>query len=289
MGVVSYYTVNGEILSETRDGVDRDYLPDSLGSTVALLDLNQNLTDTFAYWPYGEVQTRTGTNPTPFQFCGTLGYHQDSSVTRYVGARKLRNDQGLWTTVDPDWPSESAYSYANGSPTCAVDPTGNAWDWHSPWFDNNQQLIQHCIKKGFAQTGCSGLDHKTVSHMLTCIIGCEIANVTNPMKPDPIRNPKWYPGAPRRIPKFIIPPYTDPANQGIGPCRLTTQPEYGLFTYPFSDWQRDPCDNILSGMALLCFDIKNRNHPRNTYKLPGDWSGDYSCYGPCMKAPFKPL
>ena len=72
MGVVSYYTVNGEILSETRDGVERDYLPDSLGSTVALLDSSQNLTDTFSYWPYGEVQARTGTNPTPFQFGGTL-------------------------------------------------------------------------------------------------------------------------------------------------------------------------------------------------------------------------
>ena len=38
MSVVNYLTVDGEILSETRDGVERDYLPDPLGSTAALLD-----------------------------------------------------------------------------------------------------------------------------------------------------------------------------------------------------------------------------------------------------------
>jgi hypothetical protein len=56
------------------------YVPDSLGSTVALLDNTQTQTDTFSYWPYSEVNTRTGTTPTPFQFGGirhcTLVMHQ---------------------------------------------------------------------------------------------------------------------------------------------------------------------------------------------------------------------
>ena len=35
---VNCTVVNGEILSENRNGVIRDYVPDTLGSTIALLD-----------------------------------------------------------------------------------------------------------------------------------------------------------------------------------------------------------------------------------------------------------
>ena len=42
---------------------------------MALLDNTQAQTDTFAYWPYGEERTRTGTTPTPFRFVGALGYY----------------------------------------------------------------------------------------------------------------------------------------------------------------------------------------------------------------------
>lgn len=73
MGRVSYATLDGEIVSETREGVERDYLPDSLGSTIALMDDTQTLTDTWTYWPYGEVASRAGTNPTPMQWVGPLG------------------------------------------------------------------------------------------------------------------------------------------------------------------------------------------------------------------------
>src|SRR5947207_2497373 len=52
---VTCTVVNGEVLSENRGGVKRDYLPDPLGSTVALLDNTQTKTDTFTYWPYGET------------------------------------------------------------------------------------------------------------------------------------------------------------------------------------------------------------------------------------------
>ena len=50
---VRYTVIDGEVVSEKRSGVERDYVPDPLGSTVALLDNTQAQTDTFAYWPYG--------------------------------------------------------------------------------------------------------------------------------------------------------------------------------------------------------------------------------------------
>ena len=69
-----YTVVDGEIIAEKRNGVRRTYVPDPLGSTVALLDNTQAQTDTFSYWPYGEVSARTGTTGTPFQYVGTRGY-----------------------------------------------------------------------------------------------------------------------------------------------------------------------------------------------------------------------
>src|SRR5437763_6382912 len=98
---VRYTVVDGEVVSENRNGVKRDYVPDPLGSTVALLDNTQAQTDTFTYWPYGEVKTRTGTTDTPFQFVGTWGYYRDSTTKTYVRARYLNTAVARWLTNDP--------------------------------------------------------------------------------------------------------------------------------------------------------------------------------------------
>src|SRR5438477_8650243 len=98
---VRYTVIDGEVVCEKRSGVERDYVPDPLGSTVALLDSTQTQTDTFTYWPYGEERTRTGTTATPFRFVGTEGYYRDSSSRTYVRARHLDTAKGRWMTKDP--------------------------------------------------------------------------------------------------------------------------------------------------------------------------------------------
>jgi len=121
---VRYTVIEGEVVSEVRSGTRRDYLPDPLGSTVALLDNTQAKTDTWEYWPYGEVRTRTGTTATPFQFVGTLGYYRDSSTRTYVRARHCKQNQGRWLTVDPLWPKQLAYQYVKGKPQTLTDGNG---------------------------------------------------------------------------------------------------------------------------------------------------------------------
>ena len=69
---VRYTTIGGEIISEVRNGVRRDYVLDSWGSTVAPLDDTRSVTDSWEYWPYGEV--RSGSSVTPFQYVGTFSY-----------------------------------------------------------------------------------------------------------------------------------------------------------------------------------------------------------------------
>ena len=44
-----YTALDGEIIAEKRGGVRRFYVPDAIGSTLALLDNTQAQTDTFSY------------------------------------------------------------------------------------------------------------------------------------------------------------------------------------------------------------------------------------------------
>src|ERR1035438_149168 len=99
-----YSTFCGMVVSETRNGVESDYVCDTLGSTIGLMDSTGTLTDRWEYWPYGEVVSRTGTNATPLTFLGVIGYFQDVlSKLFYVRARHFRPDLGRWMTQDALW------------------------------------------------------------------------------------------------------------------------------------------------------------------------------------------
>src|ERR1051326_2537267 len=127
MPTVRYTTVNGEVIAEKRGEVRKFYVPDPLGSTVALLDNTQAQTDTFSYWPYGEQRTRTGTTATPFQFVGTAGYYRDSASKTYVRARYLDTVKTRWLTADPilfDADDANFYRYVVNNAATLTDPSG---------------------------------------------------------------------------------------------------------------------------------------------------------------------
>lgn len=130
MATVRYTVINSEVIAEKRSGVRRQYVPDPLGSTVALLDNTQAKTDTFTYWPYGEEATRTGTTATSFRYVGTLGYYRDSATKSYVRARYLDTKLGRWVSEDPVYlgdsnaPDYNAYCYVSNRPTVLVDYSG---------------------------------------------------------------------------------------------------------------------------------------------------------------------
>ncbi|HLK14992.1 MAG TPA: hypothetical protein VKT78_09315 [Fimbriimonadaceae bacterium] len=121
---VVFSTFGGRIVAENRGGVIRQYVPDNLGSTVALIDTGGTVTDTYDYWPYGEERVHTGSSTTPFTFCGALGYFKDFLDMLYVRARHLRVDLTQWMTIDRLWPRQTAYQYAVSCPTLYFDPSG---------------------------------------------------------------------------------------------------------------------------------------------------------------------
>jgi RHS repeat-associated protein len=126
MATVRYTVLDGEIVAEDRAGTERDYVPDPLGSTVALLDSSQAKTDTFSYWPYGEGRTRSGMTATQFQFAGMLGYYHDDPTRLYVRARVIGPRQARWISQDPARRELNGYSYVIGRAVTFVDPSGLA-------------------------------------------------------------------------------------------------------------------------------------------------------------------
>ncbi len=107
---VVYSNAFGRLVSETRSGVESDYLSDTLGSTIGLVNSTGVMTDRWEYWPLGEVVSRSGSGPTPFTFLGLIGYFEDIvDKLFYVTARFLRVEFARWQTGDPLWPEEPAY------------------------------------------------------------------------------------------------------------------------------------------------------------------------------------
>ena len=122
MAVVTRYTVSGgEVLSRVRSGARADLVPDPQGSVVRA---SGSVAYSASYWPYGEARSSTGPAPCALGHLGTLGYYGDGPGRSHVRARALRRDLARWQTADPLWPRESAYGYAGGNPTTAVDPSG---------------------------------------------------------------------------------------------------------------------------------------------------------------------
>jgi len=121
---VTYTNFGGMLVHENRGGTESQYVPDSLGSLVGSLDTGQSFTYKAEYWPYGELQSETGTNTSSWSFVGLLGYFRDRDTLSYIRARHYLPGLARWLTVDPAWPSQLAYQYVFDCPIIIGDYSG---------------------------------------------------------------------------------------------------------------------------------------------------------------------
>ena len=121
---VRYSVVNGILMGESRNGVETEYVHDTQGNIIQCKDAAGNITYSAEYWPYGEVRTESGTNPSNWKYGGGNGYYTDSTSSLYIRTRYYRPIQGRWQSVDSLWPRESAYGYADGDPVTKIDRDG---------------------------------------------------------------------------------------------------------------------------------------------------------------------
>ena len=105
------------------------YLSDALGSTRALVDSNQELTDSYSYTPYGKLANHIGSSDNSFLFTG----EQFDSETEnyYLRARYYSPNSGRFLSRDSydgnlnNPLSQNHYLYASGNPLTYVDPSGH--------------------------------------------------------------------------------------------------------------------------------------------------------------------
>ena len=144
---VRYTNFDGRLLHENRGGTIAPYVPDTLGSVAAVLPSGSLSPFQATYWPYGEVNTSSGTNPSPWAFVGTLGYYVDIvSLSTYVRARIYKPATAQWLILDPLWPEQSAYPYSARPATIdgGEQPYGYTMNNPLAWTDPSGK-IPFCI------------------------------------------------------------------------------------------------------------------------------------------------
>ncbi len=129
-GVTNYYIYGAGLAYEIDETATTttvlNYHPDIRGSTIALTDVNGNLTDQFEYSPYGMTTYHAGTNTTPFLYNGQWGVQTDPNGLLHMRARYYNPYICRFINADPSGfgGGLNFYLYANGNPVSELDPFG---------------------------------------------------------------------------------------------------------------------------------------------------------------------
>ena len=111
-------------------GAFKVYHFDKRGSTVALTDVNGNITDTFKYDTYGKLIERTGESFIIFGYNGRDGVVTDKNGLIYMRARYYSPEMKRFVNADivrgaiTNAVTLNRYAYANANPVSNVDPFG---------------------------------------------------------------------------------------------------------------------------------------------------------------------
>ena len=128
--ILRYYLYGDGLVSQIdATGNHRYYHYDPTGHTLALSDATGNVSDTYAYSPYG-VTSSTGTTTNPFRFVGKHGVMDDGNGLHYMRARFYDADIKRFLSLDGlhgDMVTPQAlnrYAYVLGNPVMGIDPSG---------------------------------------------------------------------------------------------------------------------------------------------------------------------
>ena len=159
-----YYTTNGGaiggIIARDNNGTKLWYHYDRLGNVMAVSDANGNPYAEYTMEAFGSVMhkgTSTGyysqyaTDPQPYHLT-TKEYDPDTGLY-YFAARWYDSTTGRFLSVDPIQSERvlRPYTYGEGNPLSAADPTGHCamppWFWELPWDLAIPHPTEHCKLK----------------------------------------------------------------------------------------------------------------------------------------------
>ena len=151
-----YYIYGNGLIAQT-DGAGanpRYYHFDAIGSTVALTDTTQNITDSYAYDPFGNEAGKAGSTPNSFRYVGQFGVRQSVAGMHYMRARHYLPEVGRFISRDKVWGDSTMsqtlnlFAYSNNNPVNAIDPSGL-----TPELDCQYQYYETTVNRFLC--GCS--------------------------------------------------------------------------------------------------------------------------------------
>lgn len=110
---------HGNLVSQRRGGTTSFYHYDALGSTRALTNAANAVTDTNMYDAWGVNVASTGTTENPFRWVGQLQYYRDEPSGQFsIALRNYGPFVGRWLSAAPlgRATDENHYAYASNSP-----------------------------------------------------------------------------------------------------------------------------------------------------------------------------
>ncbi|MBU2891853.1 RHS repeat-associated core domain-containing protein, partial [Colwellia sp. D2M02] len=127
--VLTNYLYGLDLISQASNNESYYYLYDGLGSTQALTDSSETVTDTYDYQAFGQVLNQTGETENSYLFTGE---QYDSELDNYyLRARYYDQEIGRLTQLDTyqgrsvEPASQHKYLYAYSEPVNNIDPSGN--------------------------------------------------------------------------------------------------------------------------------------------------------------------
>ena len=129
-GITTKYVYGHGLIGEEKCGKFKTYHFDYRGSTVAITNINGDITDTFKYDTYGKLISRTGSSFVIFGYNGRDGVITDKNGLYYMRARYYSPEMRRFINADilhgeiSDSTSLNRYAYVNGNPVSYVDPFG---------------------------------------------------------------------------------------------------------------------------------------------------------------------
>lgn len=159
------WTPSGQLLyaiDATQGNKVSFYHFDRAGSTLALSDAAGQVTDAYAYDPYGQLLAHQGSSTQPFTFQGRYGIRQEGSsgALYHVRMRYYAASLARFISPDPIWPADpssptSPYAYADANPLRFGDVIGAQADLTGSFFNSGfrsvSQIAADLAKKEAAQ------------------------------------------------------------------------------------------------------------------------------------------
>ncbi|SPD72324.1 hypothetical protein PITCH_A1290001 [uncultured Desulfobacterium sp.] len=127
--VITKYYIHGQglLAMVTASGQIYCYHFNATGSTIAMTDSSQNVVNSYAYTPFGEIASQQETVAQPFKYVGQHGVMAEPNGLLYMRNRYYDSSTGRFISEDPSGfggGDVNLYVYCNNNPVLLVDPTG---------------------------------------------------------------------------------------------------------------------------------------------------------------------